>query len=635
IKQLFKKGASVGKEAPDSADSPVRSFLTSEKGSVSIAGKSALKSSATGVESYEDTLGRLAKFSLGVDNLSPQQMKALENYYSVVRGEKGKDGTFPRAGNYTLGQRRKIIKYLESQGFSREQVRRLIEDGVVEINRLDPSPDTRKVLNKISEGDSVFTTDRLTGIPKKINKILERTDHGLLVEVKTIDPKTGQLLTEEVFVSSEVRINGNADIDFIDKILKQTDRGFVFSVMDGRKVFFSFREAIKNGLLPRNPTAKDISELKYTVYSSLQGYKLDSRFWPRIHKNSITEDHRKIADSLLEGTQYKIINPEFEATFTAVRSTRKKVDSKDLKLPPSTNKEAQLAEQGYKSSYMGGLDQVNEWAYVRRRLQELKANPYTTHIEYFAEQIPDHIAYIKRGLKENYSSDKLTQLRRLEKLEQEAQKAIADEKITYEWWLIFNSRLSYLMEGSSRYRDRMPEDVEAQVTFFPLKIIIPTTKSEDIGIMVFNRAESEGVYPAGLINKPSVHVDGAKHSSSEFFEHDVVHSGFLSNKSYERYSTSHRLFRKRLINRMENLPPNKRKKVEGVYFIMAHENQGIEVFNNADMTLKEIKESIMEGIARDVSGVFKMPDDPAQKQKKLEDLADTFMEVYNQAQQHQ
>ena len=66
-----------------------------------------------------------------------------------------------------------------------------------------------------------------------------------------------------------------------------------------------------------------------------------------------------------------------------------KITSMDLKLPSPTNLEAQLAKQGFSNRFTAGLDSANEWVAVKTSLQELKANPETTHIEYFANQIPD------------------------------------------------------------------------------------------------------------------------------------------------------------------------------------------------------------------------------------------------------
>ena len=267
-KQLLKKGASVGKQSSDSG-SPIKSFITSEEGSVSIAGKSALRSSSpAGIENYEETLGRLAKSSLGVDNLSPQQIKALENYHSVVRGELGTDGELARAGTYTIGQRRKIIRFLESKGFSREQVKTLIENGVVEINRIDSVVHfndsiihKRKVLESLRNGKIGFVVRDLSlyNEPAKVSKILEKTDNGFLIEIERADPESGQLFKEKWFVAkgegnSMLLLHVRVDPNKMTKIIERTDSGFVIDIKNFENAFFSFEKAIKSGLLPKNPT---------------------------------------------------------------------------------------------------------------------------------------------------------------------------------------------------------------------------------------------------------------------------------------------------------------------------------------------------------------------------------------------
>ena len=626
IKNLFKKGASAqGKKSASAGDDIARASTRSG---------STASSTPTGIESYQDTLGRLTKASLGTDNLSPQQMKALENYYSVVRGEMGKDGTFARAGNYTVGQTRRIIRFLEKE-FSPKQVRTLIEDGVVEINRIDPKVNKRKVLKSLSEGKAVFINNTYvnqTGPYShtvKIRKILEKMNNGLLVETERIDPESGQLLKEKRFVSTKKDYDND-----IAKISEKTDSGFVIDMKNGDNVFFSFEKAIENSLLPKNPTVQDYLELEKKLMANLSsdGYSFKDS---RIKESLITEEPFRFLNSSLR-------NPEMEAVFLAAKSNRRKINSSDLNLPPSTNMEPQLAEQSYKANYTGGIDQVTEWAIVRKRLQELNANPQTTHIEYFADQIPDHIAHIRKGLEKNYSpsdvshSSKLDQLKKLENLEKEAREATSEESVTYHWWLEFNAKLTRLMSGANVERNASEDDLlfRSALSDFPLRIIMPTTKAEQ-GIMALNRAGSEGVYPAGLVDQPNAKADGIEYSANGFFEHDIGHSVLSSNSNYSNYVAGHRLFYKRLLKNMENLPPEKRKKAEAIYFLMTHENQTGKNISYSDSTPQQVKEDIIDMIHDDVAGLFKFPDDPSEAQKKTEDLADTFMEVYNQALQHQ
>ena len=632
IKNLFKKGVSVGKQSSSPSGTSALTRSSARSGNVA-------PSITTGIESYEDTLGRLATSSLGTDSLAPQQIKALEDYYNVVRGEMGPDGTFARAGNYTLGQRRKIIRYLESQGFSREQVRTLIEDGVVEINRSMVRADTRRVIQKLREGRPVFgTTDTSisSGVnPFKITELLEETDHGLLVAVERLDFQSGQLLKEKKFITDKFSpFRSFIDTRMTDnmRVLAKTDRGFIIEVkgVDGTNsgVFVSFEEAIKNGLLPKKPTAKDYRELEDVLNNYISGKQDQTGQFIAALDNSLIKPNNQV----------RLDNPESEAIFSAISSTRKKISSDELNLPSPIKMEDELAKQGYKAGYTAGLDQVNEWAAVRRRLQELNVNPRTTHIEYFADQIPDHIAHIRRGLEDNYQpirsiyGSKLEQLEQLKELEEEAAEAISKQRVTYQWWLEFNEKLSIVMSGLH------PSSVTVKeftgLSYFPLKGIVPTVRGGDIGIMAFNRAGYEGVYPVGLTDKQIAKADGSDLHAVYYLHHDTNHARFAGNRLFSAgYSAGHKLFHGRLLKNMEKLPPEKRKKVEAVYFLMTHENVSTDI-SFSGWVPEKTRNDVIAKIENNVSGVFKFPDDPAQKKQKIEDLADTFMEVYNRAQQH-
>ena len=79
----------------------------------------------------------------------------------------------------------------------------------------------------------------------------------------------------------------------------------------------------------------------------------------------------------------------------------------------------------------------------------------------------------------------------------------------------------------------------------------------------------------------------------------------------------------------------KRKKAEAVYFLMTHE-YGSRNIGYSDRTPEQMKKDIKKHIGEeDTSGFFKFPDDLPKKQKKIEDLTDVFMAVYNQTLQHQ
>lgn len=609
-----------------------------------------------GIESYRRLLIRLARFRLGVKKFNPRQIKALENYHSVVQGEKGEDKTPARAGNYTEDQIGRIIRYLEKE-FSLEQVKTLIENGVIEIGRVeDPAEHSRIAVKGLKKGQVIFV-DLINDTqspkvhstqPAKIRRVLEKADNGFLAEIEKIDLKSGHSLKKQIFIRVPYKNR------FIYGVLEKTDSGFVIRMRTDRRYFFSFKEAIKNGLLPDNPTTQDYRKLEDVLnnyisrrYDQIPALRNAVAFRARggslivTDKETFTKFEKAIRDSLIfSASQFILANPEFAFIFEAVSSTRKKISSDDLNLPPPANTEARLTKQGYTARYTAGLDQIHEWAAVRRRLQELGANPRTTHIEYFAKRIPDHIAHIRQGLEENDSTaggSRHTQLKRLKDLEKEAKKAISDEKVTYKWWLEFNFRLSEVMAGlsSTGWSFQKQELINSSISHFPLKIIAPTITEKTIGIITFNRASLEGIYPAELRNTRFIIADGIFFNSNDFFIHDISpHSTLQANRFYSGYPASHQLLHKRLLENIEGLPLEERKKAEAVYFIMTHENFSGRL-SDIDRTPKEMRHYIISVISHSAAELFKFPNDPVEEQKKIEDLADTFMEVYNQAQQHQ
>ena len=625
--------------------------------SLSINSKTNNKNDIVGIESYRQLLIRLAQSSLEVKELNPEQIKALETYHHVVQGETGRDETsFARAGNYTFSQRRRIVKFLR-EVFTPEQVTTLIEGGVVEVNRSSNSKITRRALMHFNQGKKIFIkTPSFPGFILKLNKILEKTSSGYLVEGEMVDKDHGYIIKVKQFLITDsnrrgsLRIAHPSDVSikiFKDparmKISERTNSGFVIDVLtepprydlkavEG-KVFFSFEKAIENGLLLGNPTTKDYRELEDT----LNAYISRDASQVRLFDNTLTILLRN--SFIVAEYNFSLAHPELESVFLAAKSTRKRINSSELNFPSFPSRKESLSRQGYRTSYMEGIDHISEWIIIRKQLKKLRANPRTTHIEYFADQIPHHTAHIRKGLENNYSpkeeshGSKLEQLQKLDNLELEAKKTILEERVTYKWWIDFNFKLAVLMSGRSTFSLL---DSRMYLDLFPIKIIMPVIQTtESLGILTFNRANPEGVYPVGLINRQSTteKVHGGL-DAVLFFVHDLQHSLFSSNSAYSEYSAfGHYLFHKRLLDNIENLPQEKRKKAEVVYFLMIHENQDKNI-SYSDWTLKDIRFKVMKIIRDGNQGLFKFPDDSAKKEKKVEDLTDTFMKVYNQTLQH-
>lgn len=73
---------------------------------------------------------RLGERSLG-RKLSPEEIQAIEKAHRVGYGQKGADGTLAHTGNYTQAQLREKTRILRRAGFSKEEAKQLIKDGVV------------------------------------------------------------------------------------------------------------------------------------------------------------------------------------------------------------------------------------------------------------------------------------------------------------------------------------------------------------------------------------------------------------------------------------------------------------------------------------------------------------------------
>ncbi len=650
------------------------------------------KQEVIGIESYKQLLTRLAQDSLGVENLTSEQVRALETYHYTAKGEKGQDGTFARVGNYTLSQRERIEEFLR-EVFSQEQIQILIESGAVEINRFSHATDSRtnnyaffqikrvgispREIFSFSKSAKLFTkkgiSDRLKKREKvfielygaifRVRKILEETSNGTLIEAEKVD-ELGRIIKTQIFlITNDINLPPiRIDPSSITKVFEKTDSGFVISILEKKnsgftwavnQVFFSFERATKLGLLPEGPTAKDYRELENKLRSYISRYSdqiPSSQHIPHwmsnigVEKSDFMDTETVIYRSFIRGVyNFRLYPLESETIFLAAKSSKRKIDSSELELPLPTNEEIRLTKQGYKAGYIGKLDQVGEWSALRKRLQELRANPYTTHIEHFADQIPIHIAYIREGIENHYSvtntftNSKMNQLRLLEGLEKEAKEAVARQTVTYYWWLMFNHKLSRVMVGHST--THLPYEVRIYmdpiISEFPVQIMIPVISGENLGVITFNRASIEGVYPAGLINRRSIEADGITYNAETFYSHDFLHAGFKGNRVHLGYSLGHLLFHKRLLENIERLPFELRKKAEAVYFLMTHENNKSLNISYSDWTPQEIRKAVIKGIRKDIPGLFKFSRNPIKKGWKIKDLVDNFMAVYNQTLQHQ
>ena len=213
---------------------------------------------------------------------------------------------------------------------------------------------------------------------------------------------------------------------------------------------------------------------------------------------------------------HRSIHPATQVLFEATQGAKKEVSREDIKLSPPTHEAEKLQQQGYGPAWTKGIDKLNEWVEVRRQLQDLRANPRTTHIPYFADQIEGHLTFATKALEPMSEQTK----QHLANLQKQAKKAISKKKVTYEWWIEFNFLLGDVLSYRSDIPSIIPESMMAGLfSQFPLQMAVPTTQGE-IGIITFNRAHSEGIYPLGLISQPK-EVESEVLDPIQFFRHDM------------------------------------------------------------------------------------------------------------------
>ena len=279
-----------------------------------------------------------------------------------------------------------------------------------------------------------------------------------------------------------------------------------------------------------------------------------------------------------------------------------------------------LKAQGFKPIYYRGVDQAREFNEVANYLRAIQADPEKTHIPYFAGQVEKTIADFEKGLRQ-HNQDKpeflAERLKILEVLKGEARKRVADQTVTYDWWAVFNLRLSIVASSrfdvirsinQTRIRDKSKdtaervkagikiaynreystnpvkthEDMQELLSYakgnrlshdfffmntftsrqekFSEEIMFFTT--DELGIMAFNKLEDHSHF-VGVSGSPLI-VDGLKKDSVDYFIHDLVHI-----KGELQYRTE--VFQK-VLERIGNIS-NKadREKAELALFMYRHE----------------------------------------------------------------
>ena len=264
-------------------------------------------------------------------------------------------------------------------------------------------------------------------------------------------------------------------------------------------------------------------------------------------------------------------------------------------------------DEGYKDSYIRGLDHTRTNLQLAQSLRKRSIDPYVTHIPEFADLIDEHIDFIKESIESQDFLEKNDRLEQLELLRVEAQYLKDIGRVTYYWWFNFNLRLSVLATSVNNFdgykhisrRDiathselerlykklsllnykkykrsdlhhyyRPIYNMIALLNQFPNQIMIPTIHK--LGLISINRTYGTGVHLIGL-NNNSIEADNDTMNSYKFFMHDIAHA---LNRGID-----HSQFFIHFQKRLESLSRIQREAVEYVYFELTHERR---------ITLKEL-----------------------------------------------
>ena len=323
-------------------------------------------------------------------------------------------------------------------------------------------------------------------------------------------------------------------------------------------------------------------------------------------------------------------SPCEEEGFTEKQSFSKEVKTRihswELTLPKKSRKEESLQKKGYNPFWTRGLNEVNEWLALKEQLTKLKANPRTTHIDYFAGKIPEHIEYVKRGIA--FLPKAGERQLALERLERKAQEAITEKKVTYEWWIKFNHALSKIFSPSysELLNNKIPKNeasmlMDSLINLFPGKILIPTTKGE-VGIITFNRTHPLNIHPMGLVNKDKV-THEKPISAEGFFLHDMGHA----NRNEHFSAPINQKFHNLLIGKVQDLPTEKRQNVELIYFVLTHELNVDFIANPSSITQLD---PIINIYYRDFSDSINLPSSYRQTRVQIQQAINDFTEIFSQ-----
>ena len=303
----------------------------------------------------------------------------------------------------------------------------------------------------------------------------------------------------------------------------------------------------------------------------------------------------------------KNLHLEAELKEWGSRQVKGRLSERELKIPQGTREEETLKEQGFDSEYIRGINEMNGMIAVAQRLRELEVDSYTTHIDYFANKIKEHLRFMEEGVMDPW------QKRRLALLREYGEKAINEKSVTYEKWIQFNGLLAEALSDGAL---KMGKSIENLIEQFPKIILWPTTKGI-VGFITINKGIESDIYILGLSNQPESKYDDVFGDPLDLFNHDLFHvRRILDAKNRTNYTFYEKM--KKVREKIKNLPAEKRKPMEFIYWSLVYEKP-----ETSPLYPLMIRSQLMNEIP------YLYQRDGREGIKEVPKMVDDFMEIYN------
>ena len=244
-------------------------------------------------------------------------------------------------------------------------------------------------------------------------------------------------------------------------------------------------------------------------------------------------------------------------------------------------------------------DKIDRAIFIGNQLRNSPIlNPYKTHIVDFEDQITDHVEYIKQGILSS-GTDVNSRLTILDAFKHEAESKRDNKELTYQYWLLWNMRLSILASSEQptswnwhthedtlsrkletpsplsegyAFNDYTQDMINVLLELFPSFILLPVI--EPLGYKDFNKMTPHGVFPIELGNKDVIQ-DNRKMSPYKMYGHDVNHAVLSTHKRIDLPNMGNSQFSKRYLQIAETFPDKIRKMAGIGFFIFFHETTEI------------------------------------------------------------